>query len=42
MAAELALEQLDWCINYLRRIHKPRIARALENNRRGIARRYGL
>lgn len=41
-AAELALEQLDWCIAYLRRIRKPNIARALEANRREIARRHKL
>jgi hypothetical protein len=32
-AAELAIEQLDWIINYLRRIHKPQIAKALQQNR---------
>jgi hypothetical protein len=41
-AAEHALQQLDWCIGYLRQIRKPQIARALENNRREIAERYGL
>jgi hypothetical protein len=41
-AAELALKQLDWCISYLRQIRKPGIARALEENRREIARRYEL
>jgi hypothetical protein len=41
-AAELTLKQLDWCISYLRQIRKSQIARALENNRREIARRYGL
>ena len=32
-AAETAIEQLDWIINYLRRIHKPQIAKALQQNR---------
>jgi hypothetical protein len=41
-AAELALEQLDWCINYLYRINKPNVARVLENNRRTIRQRYRL
>jgi hypothetical protein len=44
-AAELAIEQLDWCINYLRQIHKPKIAAALEQNRKAIvsrARRGGV
>jgi hypothetical protein len=35
-AAELAIEQLDWCINYLRQIHKAKIAGALEHNRNAI------
>jgi hypothetical protein len=38
-AARLALDQLDWCINYLRRIRKGQIARALDENRTAIARR---
>lgn len=38
-AAQLALEQLDWCIDYLRRIHKPRIARQLAKNQAAIRRR---
>jgi hypothetical protein len=38
-AAELALDQLDWCINYLREINKPRIARQLAKNRSAIGRR---
>jgi hypothetical protein len=41
-AAELAIEQLDWCISYLRQIRKPRIARALQANRETIVKRYGL
>jgi hypothetical protein len=32
-AAEAAIGQLDWIINYLRRIHKPQIAKAQQQNR---------
>ena len=38
-AAELAIEQLDWTINYLRRIDKPKIANALQHNRDAIVAR---
>jgi hypothetical protein len=38
-AARLALDQLDWCVSHLRSIRKPRIARALAENRSAIARR---
>lgn len=38
-AAELALDQLDWCIEYLRRIHKARIAKQLAKNHSSISRR---
>jgi DNA-binding protein Fis len=38
-AAELALEQLDWCINYLRSNRKTALARALTRNRDTIRRR---
>jgi hypothetical protein len=41
-AAEVALEQLDWCIDYLRKIRKPSIAKALEANRASIIKRYRL
>lgn len=41
-AAELALEQLAWSIEYLRRIRKPGIARVLEQNRKIIVERYQL
>jgi hypothetical protein len=37
-AAEETLDQLDWCINYLYRIGKPRIAGVLEKNRSSIQR----
>ena len=38
-AAEVALQQLDWTINYLHRIHKPEIARSLAKNHGAIRRR---
>jgi hypothetical protein len=41
-AAELALEQLAWSIEYLRRIRRPGIARVLEQNRKTIVERYQL
>jgi hypothetical protein len=37
-AARLALDQLDWCIDYLRSIHKTRIAAQLARNRSAIGR----
>jgi hypothetical protein len=37
-AAEQALEQLDWVIDYLHKIRKPRIANALRSNRTAIGR----
>jgi hypothetical protein len=39
VAAEEALNQLDWCIAYLHRIRKPAIAAALQRNRSEIGRR---
>jgi hypothetical protein len=39
-AAELAIEQLDWVISYLRGIGKTEIARALQKNRAQIVERY--
>jgi hypothetical protein len=39
-AADLAIEQLDWTISYLDRIKKPKIARALRQNRTRIVTRY--
>jgi len=41
-AAEAALDQLEWAIAYLRRIRKPKIAKALEANRAAIINRSGL
>jgi hypothetical protein len=38
-AAEETLEQLSWCVNYLYRIRKPRIAAAVDKNRRSIRQR---
>jgi hypothetical protein len=38
-AAEEALDQLEWCVNYLYRIHKPHIADAVQKNRSAIRRR---
>jgi hypothetical protein len=35
-AAELALNQLQWCIDYLYRIRKPTLARGLSANREQI------
>jgi hypothetical protein len=41
LAAEEALNQLDWCVNYLYRIRKGGIARVIEKNRREIRREMG-
>ncbi len=41
-AAQLTLEQLDWCIDYMHRIHKPGIGQVLRRNRNAIAKRYRL
>ena len=38
LAAEEALEQLDWCVSYLQRIRKYDIAKAIEQNRSQIRR----
>ena len=38
LAAEQALHQLDWCVNYLRRIRKDQIAQVIEQNRSLIRR----
>jgi hypothetical protein len=38
-AAEQTLDQLDWCVDYLYGIGKPRIARAIRQNRSAIRRR---
>ena len=39
-AAELALDQLEWCIDYLRSIHKNRLAKQLARNHAEISRRF--
>lgn len=38
-AAELALDELDWCVDYFRNIRKGAIADALACNRGAIIRR---
>jgi hypothetical protein len=38
-AALHALDQLEWCIDYLNRVRKPDIARALARNRKQILER---
>jgi hypothetical protein len=38
LAAEDALQQLDWCIGYLHGIHKGKISRQLARNRSYIKR----
>jgi hypothetical protein len=35
-AAELALGQLQWCVNYLYRIRRPTLAAPLDRNRKHI------
>ena len=39
-AADQTIEQLDWVINYLYRIRKPKLARALRENRTRIVKQY--
>ena len=41
-AAERALDQLQWCINYLHGIRKSQIAGSLAKNRATIIKRYRL
>jgi len=38
LAAEETLEQLQWCVNYLHRARKPRIAEVIDKNRLQIRR----
>jgi hypothetical protein len=38
LAAEETLDQLEWCVQYLHRIRKSRIAEAIDKNRRSIRR----
>ena len=35
-AAELTLDQLQWCVSYLHRIRKPNLAAQLDRNRKQI------
>ena len=35
-AAELTLDQLQWCVDYLYRIRKPTLAHGLKRNREQI------
>ncbi len=41
-AAIDALGQLEWCIDYLHKVRKPQIARAISRNRNRIIERAGL
>lgn len=36
-AAHLALDQLDWCVEYLRKLRKTAISRQLAKNRSAIS-----
>ena len=38
-AATAALEQLEWSVGYLREIHKPELANAIDRNRKQILER---
>lgn len=38
-AAEMTLEQLDWCVEYLRGLRKTRISNQIAKNRSAIASR---
>jgi hypothetical protein len=38
-AAQLALDEIDWCVKYLHSIRKYRLAKALDKNRAAINRR---
>lgn len=38
-AAEMTLDQLDWCVEYLRKLRKTRISEQLAKNRSAIAAR---
>jgi hypothetical protein len=35
-AAELALDQLKWCVDYLHRLRRPTLAARLDRNRKHI------
>jgi hypothetical protein len=38
-AAYLALDQLQWCVDYLRTIRKPRLSKQVARNRTALIRR---
>jgi hypothetical protein len=38
-AAQLALDQIEWCVEYLRSIHKTRMSAQLAKNHAAIRRR---
>jgi hypothetical protein len=38
-AAHLALDQLDWCVEYLHKLRKPTLAKQLAKNRSAIGSR---
>ena len=40
-AAHMTLDQLDWCVEYLRRIHKPKVSRQLATNTAKLRQRAG-
>ena len=41
-AAMQAVEQLEWCVNYLYRLRRPQLARSLEQQRAQIVKRGRL
>lgn len=38
-AAQLALDQIQWCVDYFRTIHKVQISKSLARNHAAISRR---
>jgi hypothetical protein len=38
-AAHMTLDQLDWCVKYLRSLHKTKLSAQIEKNRAEIASR---
>ncbi len=38
-ATQMTLDQIDWCVEYLRSLRKPRLAKQLASNRSAIAAR---
>jgi hypothetical protein len=41
-AATLALEQLEWCVDYFHQLREPKVARQLAQNRKRIAEQAGI